>query len=432
MRLTIDHPDTYYLSDTEVENIFIAEYMPDAPGDYVKVYLLALMYAKTFGRADPQTLARDLRMSGDDVRRAFSYWKRAGLIKTDSGGITFLSLKEDIYGVKPDKDPEPERTQAPSDPADREDGAAAGAGLAGQRGARTGPADTRRQQRIYAMFDEIERITRSLLGGSQMETILGWIEDLEAEPEVITAAFDYCVERGKNNISYVEAVVKNWTLAGMRTREDVERYLQQMDERHYTYRRVMKALGFNRNPSESEQKIISSWTDELGCTMDEILDACARTSGISNPNINYVNSVIRNRRAGKNTDSAVPRSSVTAYYERLRKKAEDAAAEKRGEIYDRLPRIREIDEEAVECNLEMTRVLMSGDRGAVDRLREKLADLEKEKTRLLTENGIPADIMDPKYRCAICGDTGITRNGEVCSCYEEVSRLAAGTVPETV
>ena len=34
-----------YLLTTEVENIFINEYMPQAPGDYVKVYLYGLLYS---------------------------------------------------------------------------------------------------------------------------------------------------------------------------------------------------------------------------------------------------------------------------------------------------------------------------------------------------------------------------------------------------
>lgn len=36
----------FYLLDASVENIFINEYMPAAPGDYVKVFLYAGMYAE--------------------------------------------------------------------------------------------------------------------------------------------------------------------------------------------------------------------------------------------------------------------------------------------------------------------------------------------------------------------------------------------------
>ena len=40
----------YNLYDTPVDNMFIGEYMATAPGDYVKVYLLALMYAELSDR----------------------------------------------------------------------------------------------------------------------------------------------------------------------------------------------------------------------------------------------------------------------------------------------------------------------------------------------------------------------------------------------
>lgn len=54
----------------------------------------------------------------------------------------------------------------------------------------------------------------------------------------------------------------------------------------------MKALGFHRNPTEKEQDLIDSWFDQLGFDIGKILEACAKTSGISNPNINYVNSIL--------------------------------------------------------------------------------------------------------------------------------------------
>ena len=417
MKLKINRPETYYLSNTQIENIFLGEYMPDAPCEYVKVYLLALMYAQSTGEIEAETLAADLGIKAAEVDEAWDYWQSQGLVRKTDEGIVFLSLKEDLYGNPKS------RREAASAPA--QGGAA---GTAGHRsGARAvSPVKTSRQQRIQTMFDEIEHVTKSLLGGSQLETILGWIEESGVEPELISSAFAYSVERGKTNIRYVEAVVRNWALEGLKTKEDVAEYLEQMDQRHYTVRRVMKALGFtNRNPSEEERRLILSWTDELGCTMDEILDACSKTSGISNPNINYVNSVIRNRKAEENGTKPVAGNVVTAYYDRLREKAEAEAAERRQEIYSKIPRIEEIDNGLVENNVELTKMLMSGGRQNTDRLRFKISELEKERARLLTENRVPIDYMDARYHCALCGDTGITRDGGVCRCYEEVSRAAA-------
>ncbi len=411
MKLQIKRPGTYYLSNTQIENIFLGEYMPDAPCEYVKVYLLAAMYAQTTGEIDQQSLAADLRLSEREVEDAWAYWQKAGIINRTADGVEFLSLKEDLYGsgIETQSRTSAQQTDAPA------------------AGAVQSPSASRtpRQERIQTMFDDIEQVTQSVLGGSQLETILGWIEETGAEPEMISSAFAYSVERGKSNIRYVEAVVRNWALAGLKTKEDVSEYLENMDRQHYTVRRVMKALGFNRNPSEEERRIIVSWTDELGCSMDEILDACSKTSGISNPNINYVNSVIRNRKAEETGTKPAPRNAVMAYYDRLREKAEAEAAERRSEIYRRIPRIEEIDKRMVECNVEMAKTVMTGGRGQTDKLRFTLLELEKERSRLLTENRIPIDYMDARYHCGLCGDTGITRDGEVCRCYEEVSRACS-------
>ena len=35
-----------YLHSTELENLFINEFLPAAPGDYVKIYIFCLMYAE--------------------------------------------------------------------------------------------------------------------------------------------------------------------------------------------------------------------------------------------------------------------------------------------------------------------------------------------------------------------------------------------------
>lgn len=54
----------FYLLTTDVENIFINEYLPAAPGDYVKVYLYGLLYAQTGADMDARTFAQQLRLAG--------------------------------------------------------------------------------------------------------------------------------------------------------------------------------------------------------------------------------------------------------------------------------------------------------------------------------------------------------------------------------
>ena len=72
----------YFLYDTKVDNLFISEYMPGAPANAVKVYLLASMNAEANIPSDADALARKLRVSLADVEEAWDYWVKQGIVRT--------------------------------------------------------------------------------------------------------------------------------------------------------------------------------------------------------------------------------------------------------------------------------------------------------------------------------------------------------------
>ena len=94
-----------YLLDTGVENIFLHEYMAPAPGDYVKVYLIGLMYAEAGLDMDGETLARMLSVEPGEVEKAWRYWEGLGVVRRSGEEIIFLSLKACLYGKKPQEAP---------------------------------------------------------------------------------------------------------------------------------------------------------------------------------------------------------------------------------------------------------------------------------------------------------------------------------------
>ena len=71
----------YFLLDTSVENLFINEYMAAAPGDFVKVYLFAQMYADLGQEITNEEIAKYLSMEHEDVLRAWTYWEKMGVIR---------------------------------------------------------------------------------------------------------------------------------------------------------------------------------------------------------------------------------------------------------------------------------------------------------------------------------------------------------------
>ena len=103
----------YFLLDTSVENLFINEYMAAAPGDFVKVYLFAQMYADLGQEITNEEIAKYLSMEHEDVLRAWTYWEKMGVIRKirrESADkfdydVEFVLLKEQFYGDKESKRP---------------------------------------------------------------------------------------------------------------------------------------------------------------------------------------------------------------------------------------------------------------------------------------------------------------------------------------
>ena len=77
------HSDNDY-SATSVSNIFIDEYMSDANGEFVKIYLylLRLMNAPD-DSVSLSSIADKFEHTEKDVRRALSYWERMNLLRLE-------------------------------------------------------------------------------------------------------------------------------------------------------------------------------------------------------------------------------------------------------------------------------------------------------------------------------------------------------------
>ena len=373
-----------YMFDTKVENIFINEYMKDAPADFLKVYLMALMFTDLGKEMDEEKLKKSLGIAADDdvVERAWKYWERLGVVRREKGEIVFVSLKESLYG----------RT----------------------------------------MFTSIEKIMNRPLNGRETESILGWIDVTGATPEIISYAYKYCVETmKKENVNYVGKVVESWTNKGFRSRAQAEEYLEEMDNRHYMYKRVLRAMGFTRNATENEKAIMDTWFDDFDFSMDMILEACAKTSGISNPNMNYVNTVLMNwnkEKTGKDETGEVTQKHVGEYYDFIREKAEREAKERKEEVYTAIPEIKKLDDQMKNNYISLTKTALGGgaDKNeAMNRLKAENDKIREKIKSLLTENRVPVDYMEVRYKCPLCKDTGMTDEGIRCQCYIEREKEAA-------
>ena len=403
----------YFLLDTGVENIFINEHMASAPGDFVKVYLLALMYADLDLDITNEEIARHLSLEHEDVLKAWTYWEKIGAVRKIRTNpedkfnydVEFVTLKGQLYGKSSKKS------------------------YAADHNTKSLMAD----KDIKDMFAAIEKITGRVISGTELMEVLSWINDYGASPEVVVYGYSYCLQKKKKDIKYIAAVIKAWAAEGLRDVLSVEKHLSENEKKQYLYKRVFQALGFSRNATEEERRIMDTWFETMGFSLDRVLTACSKTSGISNPNINYVNKVLINwyeEESSGNAGSGSDKKDVTSgeilkYFEMLRQKNEEAAEERRRAVYDAVPRIREIEDELTGISSEMSRMIISDrvDRKeAMEELKKRMDRLNTEKAFLLTDNGFEIDHMDVKHRCPDCKDTGMLETGEKCKCFAEVTR----------
>ena len=120
------------------------------------------------------------------------------------------------------------------------------------------------------------------------------------------------------------------------------------------------------------------------------------------------------------------RSEIYAQIKRDMERYRDYAINKADEeiklIYEKYPRLKEIDKELKNAGSHMLKETLrrrGEDRDKlVKEFKEHYANLEKEKQSILDNAGISQDMLKPKFRCRLCEDTGIYKDKE-CKCMKK-------------
>ena len=110
-----------------------------------------------------------------------------------------------------------------------------------------------------------------------------------------------------------------------------------------------------------------------------------------------------------------------ARFDQARQRREAELDQRRREVFARQPRLRDID-----CTLRttMSRIVAAAAKKGEDPLpalrvlRDENLSLQRERAALLEDMGYPADYLEDKPACSLCGDTGYTRSG-VCACLKQ-------------
>ncbi len=291
-------------SATSVSNVFIDEYMSDANGEFVKIYLYLLRQLNAADTAfSISAMADKFEHTEKDIKRALCYWERMHLLSLeyDSNenltGIRMLDtpVKKTETVSKVEEISVTLITPASSATAENETANKQQAVTAAVPAKKSYSADEikdfRQQEALAELLFITERYLGRVLTPTDINAILYWYDGLGFSTDLIEYLVEYCVSKGHTSIRYIEKVALAW--AGDHI-ETVEQAKQASGLHNQTYFTVMKALGISgRNLVPSETAYIDKWQTDYGFSIEMISLACQRTmQAIHQPSFEYTDSIL--------------------------------------------------------------------------------------------------------------------------------------------
>ncbi len=287
--------DNDNLGITPVENAFINLYMPQAHGDYVKVYLygLKLCFGQSAIPVDNSSLSQELHITEGDVRKAWAYWEAQGILSVTYGAdgqadVQFFNIPALILNG-------PKRAKRP---------AAKSAVPKGQLSMADWPAEPAPKDPDEARVADMYAKVQAMLGSEPLSrsgtmTLAGYVKEYHFDPEAVVALAEYTLTMitakdtpfsQKQIFHYMDAVAENWHRAGVVTFEDAERVKRESGDRQKRYYDVLKYLGIHRGPMQWEKRTIDKWFDEYGDSIELVRAAMDRTH---TPNLKYIDGILK-------------------------------------------------------------------------------------------------------------------------------------------
>ena len=328
-------------SATSVSNVFIDEYMSDANGEFVKIYLFLLRHLSNAGaNFTLSEIADRFDHTEKDVKRALCYWERMQLLHLD------YDKEENLIGIQLKDAPAKESTAEPTAdittdinacattsadaseevPAQAVFSSDTDAGIVSPAPKTSFSPDEMKQFMEQEAVAELLFIAEQYLGRTltitDLNSIFYWYDGLKLSIDLIEYLIEYCVSKGHSSIRYIEKVALSWAENHYQTVEQAKLANGQYNQ---AYNAVMKALGISgRSLVSSETAYIDNWRTNYGFSVEMIQLACSKTiQAIHEPSFEYTDRILSNWKAGGIT---TPDAVVSADSEHQKKKKASAQA----------------------------------------------------------------------------------------------------------
>lgn len=280
-RIMLYQDDTSGL--TGVSNVFIDSFMKDANDAQLKVYLYLIRMFSSNMPVSISDMADKFNHTEKEVIRSLQYWERMRLLSLeydDCRNIIGIRLQAPVTDSNGEPVAKPLAPIVSMVPASAEK-ATPSKETVTSRIAPEKPSYSADQLRTYRDNEEIgemlcviEQYLGKTLSPTDLRSILYIHLELGYSMDMLEALLEYCLERGKKEMRYIEKTAMGWYEQGINTVKQAKAGVSKYDKTIYS---VMKALGKNGTPTAKEVDYINKWTGSFGFTMDIIFECCERT-----------------------------------------------------------------------------------------------------------------------------------------------------------
>ena len=253
-------------STTTLPDIFFTEYLPEANGDYIKIYLYVLFLSKYDKDIKVNDLCKKLSLPLKVIQDGMKYWEEQGVFTRKNTGYIITNLQEkELYQLyKPKVALSADQIQKSAE---------------SQKNAKT-----------------IEYINNRYFSGLMPTTwypdIELWFKKYHFEDEVMIALFDHCFNKSALHKNYVQAVADAWAKNQIQTFDDLDQYYEKQEKLNKLASLISKKLGLSRQLSQYEYAYLEKWFIDFGYSFDIIEIALKRTTSKVNPSFDYIDKLL--------------------------------------------------------------------------------------------------------------------------------------------
>ncbi len=253
-------------SHTEIPDVFFTEYMCEASGDFIKVYLCLVFLTKYDKDIKLNDLSKKLNVSLQTIQAALSFWEEKGALIKKANGYILTDLQE----IELNKLYSPNLTLSEEDIKKNEDS----------------------KYRAKAIECINNLYFQGVMSPAWYSDIDLWFKKYNFDEQVMISLFDYCFNKSALHKNYVKTVADAWNQNNIKTYEDLEVYSQKFEKLNKMKKDIAKKLGRYTPLTQFEEAFIEKWVVEFNYDLKVINIALKKTTSKANPSFDYLDKLI--------------------------------------------------------------------------------------------------------------------------------------------